>query len=123
MKLRHAWWVAVGAMLISACSGGEGMSNASADMLYGRWAAEPAWCKPGGEGTPITITEGRFEGRENVCEMETSPVGEGEWTAELQCAGEGMTSSERLSMRVENDAMTLTYLDRDGAVVPLERCP
>ncbi|EPC01474.1 hypothetical protein L861_05385 [Litchfieldella anticariensis FP35 = DSM 16096] len=99
------------------------MSNDSADLLYGRWAAEPAWCESDGEGTPITLSKGRFEGRENVCEMETSPVGESEWTAELQCSGEGMASSERLRMHVEDDAMTLTYLDRDGAVVSLTRCP
>ncbi|PMR73336.1 hypothetical protein C1H69_18580 [Billgrantia endophytica] len=92
-------------------------------MLYGRWAAEPNWCEPGGAGSAILFAEGRFEGRENVCEMEASQSGEGEWTADLRCEGEGMTSRERIAMAVDGNTMTLTYRDRDGVSVALVRCP
>ncbi|MGR2739157.1 hypothetical protein ACUY1T_11980 [Billgrantia sp. Q4P2] len=90
----------------------------------GRWAAKPAWCAGGGEERVIMISPSRFEGYENVCEMEVSQEAEDEWSAQLECSGEGTRSSEQIRLQLENhEAMTLTWLDRDDAEVSLMRCP
>lgn len=138
MTLPHAGWGVICALLLSACGGGDGAgdreapggqdaapplsSSSPSSSPYGRWAAQPAWCESSGQGAAIVIAPGRFEGRENHCEMEETREGEGEWTAVLRCQGEGMTSRERIRLGVEGDVMTLTYLDRDGAAVALGRC-
>ncbi|WP_144863097.1 hypothetical protein [Mesorhizobium sp. J18] len=102
----------------------ESSASPSNPSFYGSWAADPAWCSGEGEGTPITLSEGQFEGRENICDMQVAVEGEGAWTATLTCTGEGTTSSERIRLNLESEnALALTYLDRDGAKVELTRCP
>ncbi|MDP2765283.1 MAG: hypothetical protein Q8O54_10665, partial [Brevundimonas sp.] len=72
---------------------------------------------------PIRISETRFEGYENSCDVVQIDGGGSSWTATLSCKGEGQTSSERVRMDVDGDTMALSYADRGGQGVTLTRCP
>jgi hypothetical protein len=108
----------------SDASSGSNEASISQDILYGRWAAEPTWCQEGQEGAPITLAQGRFEGRENRCDMALEESdGPHTWQATLSCQGEGMTSAERLQLILESDnTLSLIYLDRDRQQISLSRC-
>ncbi|MCP1316217.1 hypothetical protein [Vreelandella lionensis] len=135
MRLHRLMWAPT-LVLLAACgndastdtsndaSSGSNEASISQDMLYGRWAAEPTWCQEGQEGAPITLAQGRFEGRENRCDMALEESDEPHtWQATLSCQGEGMTSEERLQLILESDnTLTLTYLDRDRQQISLSRC-
>ncbi|MCE8021412.1 hypothetical protein HOP51_15025 [Halomonas sp. MCCC 1A11036] len=131
MEARHyAWMTLCAALVLTGCGDEQAAAPDDETALQdavayvGRWAAEPAWCAQGGEERAITLSPSRFEGYENTCKMEASQESEGTWTARLECSGEGMESSERIRMRLEDHkAMTLTWLDRDDAEVALMRCP
>ncbi len=102
----------------------EGPALQDAVAYVGRWAAEPAWCARGGEDRTITLAPSRLEGHENLCEMEVEQEADEVWRAQLDCRGEGMRSEERIRLALqEHEVLTLTWLDRDGAEVTLQRCP
>jgi len=90
--------------------------------MLGIWAADPAWCSGQGEGTPITISETEFGGRENRCQIDALDAAGGGWTASLTCQGEGKTTTERVEMTPEGNRLTLDYLDRGTEPVSLSRC-
>lgn len=135
MRLHRLMWAPT-LVLLAACgnnastdtssdaSSGSNEASISQDMLYGRWAAEPTWCQEGQEGAPITLAQGRFEGRENRCDMALEESDEPHtWQATLSCQGEGMTSEERLQLILESDnTLSLIYLGRDRQQVSLSRC-
>jgi len=100
------------------------MPGSGPQTFVGRWAADAAWCAHmQGAEQPIEITTTRFEGYENSCGiLSISQVADG-YQASLACAAEGMTSNERVRMAVQGDAMRLTWLNRNNAVVSLVRCP
>ena len=100
------------------------MPGSGPQTFVGRWAANDAWCaNPRGAERPIEISTTRFEGYENSCGiLSISQVAEGYQVA-LACAAEGQTSSERVRMAVQGDAMRLTWLNRNSAAVSLVRCP
>lgn len=100
------------------------MPGSGPQTFVGRWAANVAWCaNPQGAERPIEISTTRFEGYENSCSIvSVNQVAEG-YEAALACEGEGQTSSERVRMSVQGDAMRLTWLNRNDAVVSLTRCP
>ena len=92
----------------------------------GAWAADSAWCgntANDGDAVPIRISETRFEGYENRCDVVQIDGGGSSWNATLSCEGEGQTSIERVRMDVSGDTMALTYADRGGEGVTLTRCP
>ena len=103
---------------------GSVLPGSGPQTFVGRWAARNAWCAyPRGPERPIEISTTRFEGYENRCEIAAiRQVADG-YEAELACAGEGVTSNERIRMAVQGDAMRLTWLSRDQAVISLVRCP
>ncbi|QBX36374.1 hypothetical protein E4M02_12485 [Brevundimonas sp. S30B] len=91
--------------------------------FVGRWAANVEWCAaPRGDQQPINITTTRFEGYENACDITRIDQRDGGYEAALACVAEGMTSNERVRMVVNDQVMTLTYLDRGRAQVALTRC-
>lgn len=100
------------------------MPGSGPQTFVGRWAADPAWCANAtGAERPIEITPTRFEGYENSCGIVSiNQVSDG-YEASLACAAEGQTSSERIRMAVQGEAMRLTWLNRNNAVVSLVRCP
>lgn len=89
----------------------------------GLWAADPAWCdNTEGAERPIRITETRFEGYENLCDMaEVRPVGSG-WTATLTCQAEGQVTSEPIGLSPEGDRLTVTWIETDRSAT-FTRCP
>lgn len=91
----------------------------------GTWAFDPAWCTDQTNGFPVTISETRFEGRENICEMNNVTITpEGGWTADLTCTAEGTTNEERLAMTPIGEQLALTWLDRPEPEATLfTRCP
>ncbi|WP_156085517.1 hypothetical protein [Billgrantia saliphila] len=131
MEVRHYGWMLCAALVLAGCDNEEPDAAPNdepalqdAVAYVGRWAAEPAWCARGGEERAIILSPSRFEGYENICEMEATQESEDEWTAQLECSGEGTESSERIRLQLEDhEAMTLTWLDRDDAQVSLMRCP
>lgn len=94
--------------------------------FVGAWAANAAWCgntPATGDSVPIRISETRFEGYENRCDIVQIDGGGTSWNATLSCQAEGQTSMERVRMDVTGDALNLVYLDRGGEGVTLTRCP
>ena len=100
------------------------MPGSGPQTFVGRWAANRAWCaNPQGAERPIEISTTRFEGYENSCGiLSVNQVRDG-YEAGLACSAEGQTSRERVRMNVQGDAMRLTWLNRNSAVVSLVRCP
>jgi hypothetical protein len=99
---------------------------ASADTapLFGRWASDPANCA----NLAIAISADSFEGAENSCKIASlSDNGDGSFTASLDCASQGQTSSERVAMTPifgpAGEGVRLSYLDRGGDPVTVFRCP
>jgi hypothetical protein len=105
-----------------AAEGTAASASAVAPMI-GTWAADLANCQNGA----ITITETRFEGAENGCDI-TSIVdnGDGSFTATLSCTAEGAATTERISMvplfAPTGEGIGLTYLDRGNEAVTVLRC-
>jgi hypothetical protein len=91
--------------------------------FVGRWAANVAWC-PNTQGPerPIEITTDRFEGYENSCAIAAVDQVDDGYEATLACAAEGTNTTERVRMSVAGQAMRLTWLNREGAVVSLTKC-
>jgi hypothetical protein len=91
--------------------------------FVGRWAADVSWCpNTTGPQRPIEITTTRFEGYENSCAISSiDQVADG-YEAALTCTAEGAVSNERVRMAVSGQAMRLTWLNRDNAVVTLTKC-
>jgi hypothetical protein len=104
---------------------GEGsiLPGAGPRSFVGRWAADVSWCPhETGPQRPIEITTTRFEGYENSCAIASiDQVADG-YEAVLSCTAEGMVSNERVKMAVSGQAMRLTWLNRDNAVVTLTKC-
>lgn len=100
------------------------MQGAGPATFVGRWAARAEWCGQGdGERRPITLSTLRFEGYENSCAITSlDQVADG-YEATLACQAEGAVSRERVRLAVQGDALRLTWLDRNDAVVQLVRCP
>lgn len=99
------------------------MPGSGPQSFVGRWAADVSWC-PNTQGPerPIEITPTRFQGYENSCTIaEVNQVGQG-YDAVLRCQAEGQTNLERVRMVASGQALRLTYLDRDNAVVNLTKC-
>jgi hypothetical protein len=100
------------------------MPGSGPQTFVGRWAANPRWCaRTAGDERPIDISTTRFEGYENSCGIiAVSQVADG-YEASLACSAEGQTSTERVRMSVQGDAMRLVWLNRNEATVSLARCP
>ena len=104
-------------------------TDAAMAPLLGTFAADLAWCDgdAGGDGFPVTITPTQFEGRENVCAIDSfTDIGEGRYEALLSCAAEGQTVNERLELvpiyAPSGEGLRITYTDRGGATATLLRC-
>ena len=94
-----------------------------AAFYVGRWAAEPVWCSDQSDGFPITITETRFEGYENVCELtgiEDTP--EGGVAARLACQSLGASVEEPITLTPADDQIAITYPERGGDPILFSRC-
>lgn len=101
----------------------EGLPGAGPTNFVGRWAADVRWCaEQSGAGRPIEITTTRFLGYENSCDITAITQADNAYDASLRCEAEGQASEERVRMAVQGDVMTLTYLDRGGDPVRLNKC-
>lgn len=102
---------------------GSVMPGSGPQTFVGHWVADAAWCaNPRGPERPIVITPTRFEGYENSCDITAiQQIADG-YEASLTCLSEGQTTTERVRMSVQGDAMRLTWLNRNDAVVRLSRC-
>jgi len=100
------------------------MAGSGPQTFMGRWAADAGWCANAqGAERPIEITTTRFEGYENSCGiLSITQVADG-YEANLACASEGRTTSERVRMAVQGESMRMTWLNRNDAVISLARCP
>ena len=94
-----------------------------AQSFVGRWAADVSWCvAPQGANRPIEISSTRFEGYENSCEIAAvQEVADG-YVATLACVSEGTANAERVRFQVTGASMRMTYLDRGGDPVELNKC-
>lgn len=94
-----------------------------AQSFVGRWAANVEWCAaPQGANRPIEISSTRFEGYENSCEIAAvEEVADG-YVATLACVSEGTARSERVRFQVTGATMRMSYLDRGGEPVELNKC-
>lgn len=94
-----------------------------AQSFVGRWAANVEWCaNPRGAERPIEISSTRFEGYENSCEIAAvEEVADG-YVTTLACMSEGTANSERVRFQVTAATMRMTYMDRGGEPVELNKC-
>ncbi len=87
-----------------------------AGNVVGSWAARAEWCgNTSGAERPIRITTTRFEGYENSCRISQLRQVNTAYEAVLDCQAEGATTQERVRMRVADDRLTLSWLDRAGS--------
>ncbi len=109
---------------VGSGSAGAGlMPGTGPTSFVGRWSAKVEWCAaPSGEGRPIEITATRFEGYENSCGIATVDQTVNGYDATLRCQSEGTTTTERVTMVVAGQTLTLTYPDRGGDPVTLNKC-
>lgn len=111
---------------LPAAAGGQAASG-DLDFLWGTWAANLAWCTDQTNGSPITISEDRFEGAENVCDITSlTDSGDGSYAAQMSCQGEGQTISETIAMTPifapTGEGLVLQYPDRGTERTTLYRC-
>lgn len=101
------------------------MPGPDAGNFVGTWAAQEEWCgNTTGPERPIRITTTRFEGYENTCAISQVRQMNTAYEAVLDCTAEGTTTQERVRMRVVDDRMTLSWLDRAGSSsTEFARCP
>jgi hypothetical protein len=97
------------------------------DFLWGTWAANLTWCTDQTNGSPITISQSRFEGAENSCDITSlSDNGDGSYSAQLSCQGEGQTNAETLNMTPvyapSGEGIVLQYPDRGNERTTVLRC-
>lgn len=97
--------------------------------LFGTFAAELGWCggDAAGDGSPVTITPTRFEGRENACAINgIDDLGDGSYEALLTCTAEGQILDERLVLvpifAPSGEGLRITYVDRGNESTTLLRC-
>lgn len=101
----------------------EASSPEPAPFYIGRWAADPVWCTDQTDGFPITITEARFEGHENVCEMsDIEDTPEGGVTARLTCQSEGEVIEEPIVFSPAGPDLTIIWPDRGTEATTFSRC-
>lgn len=92
-------------------------------FYVGEWAANPVWCTDQTDGFPITITQTRFEGRENICDMNgIEPTPEGGITADLTCQAEGETVREPIAIAQAGADIAITWPDRGTETTIFSRC-
>jgi hypothetical protein len=133
-------------ILLAACSGGtppppaSGTSSvpqeaapataapASKDALapvIGTWAADLSQC--GNTAGPISISDTRFEGAENGCDIGSfTDNDDGTVTAALSCNSQGQTAKESIKLRPifgpSGEGIEMIYLDRDNKSFVVYRC-
>ncbi|HEV2083374.1 MAG TPA: hypothetical protein VGR32_13105 [Brevundimonas sp.] len=97
----------------------------NAGNFVGAWAAQASWCaNTSGPERPIRITTTTFEGYENSCRISRVQQVNTAYEALLDCTSEGTTTQERVRMRVADDRLTLSWLDRAGSSSSeFVRCP
>lgn len=101
------------------------MPGPDAGNFVGAWAARAEWCaNTTGPERPIRITTTTFEGYENSCRISQVRQANSAYEAVLDCTAEGTTTQERVRMRVVEDRLTLSWLDRAGSSsTEFVRCP
>ncbi|HWA18228.1 MAG TPA: hypothetical protein VG757_04475 [Devosia sp.] len=143
MKLNYLAALGV-PLLLAACSGGPPpatpadsssaapqaaaaapANNDSLAPLFGTWAADLGQC--GQQTGPIKISQTRFEGAENGCDITGyTDNGDGTFTAALACQSQGQTANENIRMRPifapTGEGIDLVYVDRDNQAFTVLRC-
>ncbi len=97
----------------------------TANTWEGVWAFEKDWCQYSDQigehdPAPIRITRNEFVGLENWCTVTHLKAVEGEMVLDLACEGEGITSSDRIYLRVEGDALKIRRAGEE--TVQYHRC-
>jgi hypothetical protein len=93
--------------------------------LFGTWPADLSQC---GQTTgPIKISQTRFEGAENGCDISGyADNGDGTFTAALACQSQGQTANENIRMRPifapTGEGIDLIYVDRGNQAFTVLRC-
>lgn len=114
-------------MALAACTDAPVTAPEPAPQLafVGTWAADAEWCSNTPMTTdrvPVRISETRFEGYENSCDIiALDETGEG-WDAQMICMAEGMEYRHTVRMAVQGDTLRLTYLERGTEPITLVRC-
>ena len=97
---------------------------AAVPAFVGIWAADTDWClNPSGDHRPVQLTETRFSGYENSCEItEVTPTDVG-WTATFTCAAEGQISTEPVAIEADTQTLEINWFAQGGQSVEWRRCP
>ncbi|MFN4287264.1 MAG: hypothetical protein ACK4E3_02055 [Brevundimonas sp.] len=114
-------------LALAACTDAPSGAPEPAPRLafVGTWAADAQWCANTAMTTdrvPVRISETRFEGYENSCDIiALDETGEG-WDAQMICMAEGMEYRHTVRMVADGDTLRLTYLERGTDPIMLVRC-
>jgi len=78
------------------------------------------WCSPA--GGRFSISQDRFDSRENKCAITRLANYEGTYTASLACEGEGQTSQEDVTISPVGKSLHITFLSRAGKRAIVNPC-
>jgi hypothetical protein len=85
-----------------------------ADAITGNWCSAA--------GGRFAISETRFDSAENQCAVTRLNNFQGTYTAALECSGEGMQSSENITMTPVRDELHISFLQRASQRTIARRC-
>ena len=121
MKVLRVKQLPLSFLFVALSQSGAAIANAAnkADFWEGLWAFERDWCQYSDQigehdPAPIRITRNEFVGLENWCTVTHLKAMAGEMVLDLACEGEGITSSDRIYLRVEGDALKIRRVGKES---------
>ena len=107
----------------SGAAGAGAMPGTGPTSFVGRWSRDVSWCAdPAGDPRTLDITPMQFSGDGNRCEITGIDQAINGYDATLRCQAGTGTRTERVSMTVAGQLLTLTWLDRQDDPVALTKC-
>ncbi|MBB5746484.1 hypothetical protein [Brevundimonas variabilis] len=107
----------------SGIAGSGAMPGTGPTSFVGRWSRDVSWCAdPAGNPRTLAITPVQFAGDGQRCEIASIDQAVNGYDANLQCQTGTGPRTERVSMTVAGQVLTLTWLDRQDDPVTLTKC-
>lgn len=107
----------------SGAAGAGAMPGTGPTSFVGRWSRDVSWCAdPAGDARVLDITAMQFTGDSHRCDIASIDQSINGYDATLQCQTAAGTRTERVSMAVAGQVLTLTWLDRQDEPIALTKC-
>ena len=107
----------------SGAAGAGAMPGTGPTSFVGRWSRDVSWCAdPAGDPRTLEITPTQFSGDGSRCDIASIDQAINGYDATLRCEAGTGTRTERVSMAVAGQVLTLTWLDRQDEPMSLTKC-